>query len=107
MQIPLYTLLESLKSDSSAPNIVLTVTLADLHQLVVDTIDATRERLLPLLIKANEERYLTPKEVAKQLGIGLTSVYNRIKDGKLKPIKMGKSTRFRQSDITAILEAQD
>ena len=33
MQIPLYTLLESLKSDSSAPNIVLTVTLADLHHV--------------------------------------------------------------------------
>lgn len=104
--IPLYTLLESLKSDPNAPNIVLTVTLADLHQLMVDTIDATRERLLPLLVRASEDRLLTPKEAADQLGIGNTSLYKRIKDGLLNPVKVGRSTRFRQSEITAILESK-
>ena len=45
----LYNLLQASLSDPNSPNILLTVSLADLHQLVVDTIDATRERLLPPL----------------------------------------------------------
>lgn len=49
MPVNLYNLLKASLSDSNSPNILLTVSLADLHQLMVDTIDATRERLLPLL----------------------------------------------------------
>lgn len=45
----LYNLLQASLSDPNSPNILLTVSLSDLHQLVVDTIDATRDRLLPLL----------------------------------------------------------
>ena len=44
----LYNLLQASLSDPNSPNILLTVSLSDLHQLVVDTIDATRDRLLPL-----------------------------------------------------------
>lgn len=47
MPVNLYNLLKASLSDSNSPNILLTVSLADLHQLMVDTIDATRERLLP------------------------------------------------------------
>lgn len=105
-QVNLYNLLQASLSDSNSPSILLTVSLADLHQLVVDTIDATRERLLPLFMKASEDRLLSKEEVAKQLGIGLTSVYNLTKKGKLTAVKVNGATRYRQSEVSAIMDSK-
>lgn len=102
----LYSLLQAAEADPSAPNILVSVPLADLRQLVIDTIDATRERLLPLFMKAEEDRLLTKKEVCVQLGIGETSVWNLTKRGKLTPIKVNNSTRYHQSGVTAILNSK-
>ena len=102
----LYSLLQAAEADPSEPNILVSVPLADLRQLVIDTIDATRERLLPLFMKAEEDRLLTKKEVCVQLGIGETSVWNLTKRGKLTPIKVNNSTRYRQSEVTAILNSK-
>lgn len=106
MPVNLYNLLKASLSDSNSPNILLTVSLADLHQLMVDTIDATRERLLPLFMKASEDRLLSKEEVAKQLGIGLTSVHNLTKKGKLTVVKVNGATRYRQSEVSAIMDAK-
>ena len=105
-QVNLYNLLQASLSDSNSPSILLTVSLADLHQLVVDTIDATRERLLPLFMKASEDRLLSKDEVAKQLGIGLTSVHNLTKKGKLTVVKVNGATRYRQSAVSAIMDTK-
>lgn len=102
----LYSLLQAAEADSSAPNILVSVPLADLRQLVIDTIDATRERLLPLFMKTEEDRLLTKKEVCSQLGIGETSVWNLTKRGKLTPVKVNRNTRYRQSEVTAILNSK-
>lgn len=106
MPVNLYNLLKASLSDPNSPNILLTVSLADLHQLMVDTIDATRERLLPLFMKASEDRLLSKEEVAKQLGIGLTSVYNLTKKGKLTAVKVNGATRYRQSEVSAIMDSK-
>ena len=106
MPVNLYNLLKASLSDSNSPNILLTVSLADLHQLMVDTIDATRERLLPLFMKASEDRLLSKEEVAKQLGIGLTSVYNLTKKGKLTAVKVNGATRYRQSEVSTIMDSK-
>lgn len=105
-QVNLYNLLQASLSDPNSPSILLTVSLADLHQLVVDTIDATRERLLPLFMMASEDRLLSKDEVAKQLGIGLTSVHNLTKKGKLTVVKVNGATRYRQSEVSAIMDAK-
>lgn len=105
-QVNLYNLLQASLSDSNSPSILLTFSLADLHQLVVDTIDATRERLLPLFMKASEDRLLSKDEVAKQLGIGLTSVHNLTKKGKLTVVKVNGATRYRQSEVSAIMDTK-
>ena len=55
----LYSLLQASATDPVSPNIFINVTLADLYQLVVDTIDATREKLLPIYMKSEEDRLLT------------------------------------------------
>ena len=103
----LYNLLQASLSDPNSPNILLTVSLSDLHQLVVDTIDATRERLLPLFMKAEEDRLLTKAEVCAKRGIKPTSVWNLVRKGKLTAIKVGRSSRYKLSEVTAILDAKN
>lgn len=76
-------------------------------QLVVDTIDATRDRLLPLFMKADEDRLLTKKEVCVKLGIKETSVWNLTQKGQLTPVKVNGSTRYRQSEVNAIIESRN
>lgn len=107
MPVNLYNLLKASLSDSNSPNILLTVSLADLHQLMVDTIDATRERLLPLLKEGfRRSPSFQKEEVAKQLRIGLTSVYNLTKKGKLTAVKVNGATRYRQSEVSAIMDTK-
>lgn len=103
----MYSLLDSLSRDANAPNIVLNVTLADLRQLMVDTIDAMRERLLSIFMKAEEDKLLTPKEVSDRLGICLTSVHNLKVKGSLTPVKVGRSTRYRLSEVNELLNAEN
>lgn len=51
-----------------------------------------------------EKRLLTVKEVCEYLNISKPTVYRLIKEGKLKPIKIGKSTRFEKEDIDKLIE---
>lgn len=56
--------------------------------------------------KNSAERLLTDKEVSDLLGVCRTSVWNRVKDGTLpKPIKLGRLSRFPQSDILGFIDA--
>ena len=103
MKLNLFDLLQALMSDPDSPNILLTVHLSDLHQLVVDTIEATRERILPVYMDAEKERSLTRKEVAEQLGVCETTVYNMTKDGRLHPFKVNGSTRYSQREVNSII----
>lgn len=60
-------------------------------------------------INANQpfaERLLTDKEVGALLGISRASVWNRVSDGTLqKPVKLGRTSRFPQSEILGAIEA--
>lgn len=57
-------------------------------------------------MKASEDRLLSKEEVAKQLRIGLTSVYNLTKKGKLTAVKVNGATRYRQSEVSAIMDTK-
>lgn len=46
---------------------------------------------------------LNIKEVADLLRVSNQTVYNMIKDGRLKPIKMGREWRFIRKDINSII----
>lgn len=105
MKLSLFEILQASSSDHDSPNILIPVSLSDLHQLVVDTIEATRERLLPLFMEAEKDRPLTKKEVAEQLGICETTVYNMTREGKLHPFKIHGSTRYSQREVRGIINA--
>lgn len=107
MKLSLFEILQAYTTDPDSPNILLTVSLTDLHQLVVDTIDATRERLLPLFMEAEKDKALTKKEVAEQLGVCETTVWNMVQSGKLHTFKVNGSTRYSQREIREIINARN
>jgi excisionase family DNA binding protein len=50
------------------------------------------------------EKLYSVKETLKALGISRTNLYSLIKDGKLKPLKLGKRTLFPESELNRFIE---
>lgn len=46
-------------------------------------------------------------DTAKALGLGRTSIYELIKDGRLETFKLGRRTLVRVESIRRLVEAQD
>jgi excisionase family DNA binding protein len=44
-------------------------------------------------------------DVAERLGLSRTSIYRLIYAGDLKPVKIGRSIRFRPADVNRFIEA--
>jgi len=51
-----------------------------------------------------EERLLTVKEALKYLKVGRTTLYKLIKEGKIKPVKIGKRTLIDKNDLDRLIE---
>lgn len=61
----------------------------------------------PLHAAQINDALLKLKTVQALTGLGKTSIYERIKTGEFKPIKLGtRATRFRAGDVQAWLQAQ-
>ena len=63
------------------------------------------EKLCMTLSQANidlKEEYLNVSDMAEELNVTNQTIYNMIKDGRLKPIKIGKEWRFYRKDIEII-----
>lgn len=61
----------------------------------------------PLHAAQIHDALLKLQTVQALTGLGKTSIYERIKTGEFKPIKLGaRATRFRAGDIQAWLQAQ-
>lgn len=52
-----------------------------------------------------EEKYLAPKDAAEILRVKKTTVYDMIKQGRLKAVKIGKQFRIRESDVLGMMGA--
>ncbi len=53
-----------------------------------------------------DKKLLTIKEVCEYLNVSKPTIYRLIKEGKLKPIKIGRATRFDKEDIDKFIEEQ-
>ena len=51
-------------------------------------------------------RQLTRKEVAEVLDVSLKVLDRLVRDGQIKPLKLGAKVRFRLSDVEAFLAGQ-
>lgn len=54
---------------------------------------------------ATPKRLYTPREAARYLDIGLTSLYARIKRGELEAVKLGSLTRIPAESLEAFIAA--
>ncbi len=53
-----------------------------------------------------KQNYLTPQEAADILKVKKTTVYDMIKKGRLKAVKMGKQFRILESDVQSVISGQ-
>ena len=51
-----------------------------------------------------EKRLLTVKEACEYLRIGRSTLYRHIKQGKIKPVKIGKRTLIDKNDLDRLIE---
>lgn len=75
------------------------VNVADLKELFFDWKEESE-----LNRKKETETLLTPDEVASKYRISKVTLWRWAKDGLLKPVKMGRKSFYRQSDIERVFD---
>lgn len=75
------------------------VNVADLKELFLDWKEESE-----LNRKKETETLLTPDEVASKYRIFKVTLWRWAKDGLLKPVKMGRKSFYRQSDIERVFD---
>lgn len=73
--------------------------MADLKELFLNWQEEMNQK--PLKV---ESPLLTPDEVASKYRISKVTLWRWAKDGLLKPVKMGRKSFYRQSDIERVFD---
>lgn len=84
---------------SEGANISITVTPTDLKEFALLLIDET---LAARNQETDPETYLTPDDVAIELGVSKNTLWRWDKMGYLSPVKVGRKSLYRKSDIDAL-----
>lgn len=84
---------------SSNSQIQLVLNKADLQELFLEWKEESE-----LNRKKDTETLLTPDEVASKYRISKVTLWRWAKDGLLKPVKMGRKSFYRQSDIERVFD---
>ena len=84
---------------SSNSQIQLVLNKADLKELFLEWKEESE-----LKCKKETESLLTPDEVASKYRISKVTLWRWAKDGLLKPVKMGRKSFYRQSDIERVFD---
>lgn len=84
---------------SGNSQIQLVLNKADLKELFLEWKEESE-----LNRKKETETLLTPDEVANKYRISKVTLWRWAKDGLLKPVKMGRKSFYRQSDIERVFD---
>lgn len=84
---------------SGNSQIQLVLNKADLKELFLEWKEESE-----LNRKKETETLLTPDEVASKYRISKVTLWRWAKDGLLKPVKMGRKSFYRQSDIERVFD---
>lgn len=84
---------------SSNSQIQLVLNKADLKELFLEWKEESE-----LNRKKETETLLTPDEVVSKYRISKVTLWRWAKDGLLKPVKMGRKSFYRQSDIERVFD---
>lgn len=76
--------------NSGVTDVTVNVKLADLVELIKQTIEAAKAELLPAMVSAAQEVLLTKKEVMEKFGVCHTTLWNWNKNKILILVKVGK-----------------
>lgn len=85
---------------SCGANVAITVTPTDLKEFALCLIDGI---LSAKNQEPQSETYLTPDEVAEELGVSPTTLWRWEKMGYLMPVKVGRKSRYKRSDVDSLL----
>ena len=83
----------------SEANVQIVVTLSDLKEFALTVASE-------VMASKEEYRYLTPDDVSEMLGVSKNTLWRWEKEKYLIPIKVGRKSRYKQSDIDKILEGR-
>lgn len=79
-------------------------------QLVINALDLkeaflqwNEEKKSPVM-ERKEETYLSAQEAANKLEVDVSTLWRWDKSGYLKKIKVGNKIRYRESDVTKLME---
>lgn len=82
-------------------NVQVVVTPADLEEFARSIFN---KAMAARQAEKKEEKYLTPDEVAEMLGVSTNTLWRWDKENYLIPIKVGRKSRYKLSDVNKILE---
>lgn len=85
----------------SEANVQIVVTLSDLKEFALTIVS---EAMAAKEAEKKEEKYLTPDVVADMVGVSRNTLWRWEKEKYLIPIKFGRKSFYKQSDINKILE---
>lgn len=85
-------------------NLILQVTISDLRELVHGLYEEEKKKIEDAITQHREKPTLTRNEVAKTLGVTLTTLWQWAKSGYLVPVKIGTKVMYRATDVDALLE---
>lgn len=85
----------------SESNVQIVVTLSDLKEFALTIVS---EAMAAKEAEKKEEKYLTPDDVADMVGVSKNTLWRWVKKKYLIPIKFGRKSFYKQSDINKILE---
>ncbi len=85
---------------SAGANVAITITPIDLKEfamyLIEETLSAKNQDSEP-------ETYLSPDEVAQMIGVSKNTLWRWDKESYLSPVRIGRKTRYKLSDVNALL----
>ena len=87
---------------NSDANISVVVSVADLKEFALCVVTEA----MAAMEEKTEERYLTPDVVADMVGVSKNTLWRWEKEKYLIPIKVGRKSRYKLSDVKSILEGR-
>lgn len=91
---------------ASNPNVQIVVSIGDLRELFLEWQEQSKASAKNNNVKA-EEKYLTPDQVAEKYRVSKVTLWRNAKNGLWpKPVKVGRKSLYRESDIEAVLNPQ-
>ena len=95
--------IKELLANSDNPNICIAVGINDLKEFGLSLIEEGRKMGMAERVP---ETYLTPKEVAKKLGVSTNTLWRWNKSGYLCHVKCGRKSFYKRSDVEYLMQGR-